>query len=94
MSSVLFAWIASITYGGLLGTFMLGLFFKRIEQPAAIAGFTSGIFIMLLIILIPKLSGTNPWVHWTWFVAIGSTVCILVGNLWQKIIIKDRSAKY
>lgn len=85
--------IASITYGGLLGTFMLGLFFKRIEQPAAIAGFTSGIFIMLLIILIPKLSGTNPWVHWTWFVAIGSAVCIIVGNLWQKIFIKNQFVK-
>lgn len=80
--------IASITYGGLLGTFMLGLFFKRIEQPAAIAGFTSGIFVMLLIILIPKLCGTDAWVHWTWFVAIGSTVCISIGNLWQWMVRK------
>jgi len=78
--------IASITYGGLLGTFLLGRFFPDIKQSAAIAGFTAGILAMLLIILIPKLSGHSPVFHWTWFVAFGSTVCIIVGNLWQKII--------
>ncbi len=74
--------IASITYGGLLGTFLLGRFFKSTEEPGAIAGFTSAIAVMLMIILIPKLLGTSPIVHWTWFVAIGSTVCIIVGTLW------------
>jgi Na+/proline symporter len=74
--------IASITYGGLLGTFLLGRFFKQIKEPGAIAGFTAGIGIMLLIILIPKLLGSTALVHWTWFVAIGSSVCIIVGNLW------------
>jgi SSS family transporter len=77
--------IASITYGGLLGTFLLGRFFPKIQQPAAIAGFTTGILAMLMIILIPKIAGWNPIFHWTWFVAFGSTVCILVGNLWQRI---------
>jgi SSS family transporter len=78
--------IASITYGGLLGTFLLGRFFKNIKQPAAIAGFTSGILVMLMIILIPKLLGIPAIVHWTWFVAIGSLACIIAGNIWQKII--------
>ncbi len=77
--------IASITYGGLLGTFLLGRFYPKIKQPAAIAGFTSGILAMLMIILIPKLAGLQPVFHWTWFVAFGSTVCILVGNIWQKV---------
>jgi SSS family transporter len=77
--------IASITYGGLLGTFLLGRFYPKIEQPAAIAGFTTGILAMLLIILVPKLADWPPVFHWTWFVAFGSTVCIIVGNLWQKI---------
>ena len=83
--------IASITYGGLLGTFLLGRFFPNIKQPAAIAGFTAGILAMLLIIIIPKLAGYPPVFHWTWFVAFGSTVCILVGNLWQKV--KDSGEK-
>jgi SSS family transporter len=76
--------IASITYGGLLGTFLLGRFYPKIKQPAAIAGFTTGIIAMLLIILVPKLGGWPPVFHWTWFVAFGSTVCIITGNLWQK----------
>jgi SSS family transporter len=76
--------IASITYGGLLGTFLLGRFFPDIKQSAAIAGFTAGILAMLLIILIPKLAGYPPVFHWTWFVAFGSTVCIIFGILWQK----------
>ena len=77
--------IASITYGGLLGTFLLGRFFPKVEQPAAIAGFTSGILAMLIIILIPKVAGLPAIFHWTWFVAFGSTVCIIVGNIWQKV---------
>jgi len=82
--------IASITYGGLLGTFLLGRFYPKIEQPAAIAGFTSGILAMLMIILIPKLAGMPPVFHWTWFVALGSTVCIIVGNIWQKVSMRKR----
>ena len=84
--------IASITYGGLLGTFLLGRFFKKVKEPAAIAGFTAGIVVMLLIILIPKLIGSAALVHWTWFVAIGTTVCIIVGNLWQ-LLFKNHSIK-
>jgi hypothetical protein len=78
--------IASITYGGLLGTFLLGRFFPEIKQPAAIAGFTSGILAMVLIIIIPKLAGLPAIFHWTWFVAFGSTICIIVGNIWQKMV--------
>ena len=35
--------IASVTYGGLLGTFFLGLFFKQITQRDAFAGFVTGL---------------------------------------------------
>ena len=77
--------IASITYGGLLGTFLLGLFFKNVQQKSAIVGFSLGILSMVLIILIPKLSGSPAIVHWTWYVAIGSSVTILSGIILQKI---------
>ena len=35
--------IASFTYGGLLGTFLLGIFFKKMKQTDAIIGFAAGI---------------------------------------------------
>jgi len=77
--------IASITYGGLLGTFLLGLFFKNIRQNAAIFGFSSGILTIILVILIPGLLGASAIVHWTWFVAIGTSATILIGNIFQII---------
>ena len=77
--------IASITYGGLLGTFLLGRFFKKVGESAAIAGFTTGILVMLLIILIPRITTTPAIFHWTWFVAIGTSVCIFAGKMWQII---------
>jgi len=73
--------IASITYGGLLGTFLLGLFDTKTNQKGAIWGLTAGLAVMLLLILIPKIAGLPALVHWTWYVAIGSTVTILVGKL-------------
>ena len=75
--------IASITYGGLLGTFLLGLFSKRVGQVAAIVGFSSGIIIMILIILIPKLIGIPALIHWTWYVAVGTCTTIIMGILFQ-----------
>ena len=77
--------IASITYGGLLGTFLLGLFFKKVNQKAAITGFTAGILTMVLII------GSALKIHWTWFVLIGTFVTILVGNLASLMIGKSQS---
>jgi SSS family transporter len=73
--------IASITYGGLLGTFLLGVLFKRIDQTAAIWGFSIGILAMLLIICIPIGAQLPALVYWTWYTLIGCTVTIVVGNL-------------
>jgi len=66
--------IASFTYGGLLGTFMLGLFVKDSTQEDALAGFTSGIFIMITVIALNLVA-------WTWFTLIGVLATILVGTL-------------
>ncbi len=83
--------IASITYGGLLGTFLLGLFFDKVNQKSAIIGFSTGILTMVLIIVIPKIIGFPSIVHWTWFVAIGSTVTIFVGNICQYVLSLKKS---
>ncbi len=65
--------IASFTYGGLLGTFMLGLFNKKATQEDALAAFTAGIFIMVTVIAL-KLAA------WTWFTFIGVIATLLVGT--------------
>lgn len=66
--------IASFTYGGLLGTFLLGLLNKNAKQEDALAGFASGIFVMIAVISL-KL------VAWTWYVLVGVIVTLLVGSL-------------
>jgi len=75
--------IASITYGGLLGVFLLGLFVKSVTQKGAIVGFTAGIIVMLSVSLPLIIMGQPPYVHWTWFVFIGSLVTISVGNMFR-----------
>lgn len=66
--------IASFTYGGLLGTFFLGLLFKKTGQKDAYIGFTAGILVMVYIIFFTK-------VDYTWHTFIGCTVTILCGNI-------------
>lgn len=73
--------IASITYGGLLGTFLLGVLFKKVDQRSALYGFSAGIVAMLTIILVPLLGHKAPIFYWTWYTLIGCTVTLLVGNL-------------
>ena len=76
--------IASITYGGLLGVFLLGLFFKQVSSRGAWVGFSAGIIAMLSVSLPPIILGQAPYVHWTWFVFIGSLVTIAVGNFFRQ----------
>jgi SSS family solute:Na+ symporter len=66
--------IASFTYGGLLGTFFLGLLFPHTKQRDAYAGFIAGIAAMTAV-----LSFTR--VDFTWHTFIGCVVTLLVGNL-------------
>ena len=66
--------IASFTYGGLLGTFLLGILVKKARQEDALAGFVAGIFIMITVISL-KL------VAWTWFTLIGVLATVLIGGL-------------
>lgn len=76
--------IASFTYGGLLGTFLLGLFFKKINQTEATFGFLAGILTMVYIIYYTKIA-------YTWYTVIGVIATIFIANLlWilRKLIIK------
>jgi SSS family solute:Na+ symporter len=66
--------IASFTYGGLLGTFLLGVLNKRAREKDALSGFTVGILTMIVVISL-KLTA------WTWFTLIGVIATLLVGSL-------------
>ena len=66
--------IASVTYGGLLGTFFLGLIFPRVSQRDAFVGFISGLTAMAVIISLTTIG-------WTWHTMIGCCTTIILGNL-------------
>ncbi len=74
--------IASFTYGGLLGTFLLGILVKKARQEDALAGFVAGIFIMITVISL-KL------VAWTWFTFIGVAATLLIGGLLNGLSDRD-----
>jgi SSS family solute:Na+ symporter len=66
--------IASFTYGGLLGSFLLGVLFKKVDEGSALVGFVSGVVVMIYVIL-------NTKIAWTWHTLIGAFTTIVVGNL-------------
>ena len=83
--------IASFTYGGLLGGFLLGMQSRRAIQRDAILGMAVGIVTMSVIVFARPLSaaypGLAPWlsgvgrIAWPWYVLIGTTITFIVGTL-------------
>lgn len=77
--------IASFTYGGLLGGFFLGLFWRRARQRDAILGMSVGIFVMAFVVFAKRLTWIFPWLEpvgtiaWPWYVLIGTSITLLVG---------------
>ena len=66
--------IASITYGGLLGVFFLGLFFRRASERDAFVGFGAGLAAMVAV-----LYGTS--IDFTWHTLIGCLATLIAANL-------------
>lgn len=66
--------VASFTYGGLLGLFLLGRLSRRVHGDEAVIAFFTGIGAMILVVQ----SGA---VGWTWFTLIGGGVTIATGLL-------------
>jgi SSS family solute:Na+ symporter len=66
--------IASFTYGGLLGTFLLGVLVKKANQRTAIISFVSGIGFMILVI-------SSGLVAWTWYTVVGTLATMAVGSV-------------
>ncbi len=71
--------IASFTYGGLLGTFILGLVNKKASEKDALTGFISGIIVMILVIFLQVVA-------WTWFILIGVVTTVIIGSLMSLFI--------
>src|SRR6202522_4194012 len=66
--------IASITYGGLLGVFLLGTWNKKANERGALVAFASGIVVMILVKLFSPLA-------WTWYLLVGTFVTYAIGTL-------------
>jgi SSS family solute:Na+ symporter len=83
--------IASFTYGGLLGGFFLGIFWRRAIQRDAILGMSIAIATMAFIVFAKPLSSAFPSlaptlspfaaIAWPWYVLIGTVITLLVGIL-------------
>src|SRR5579864_2723264 len=75
--------IASVTYGALLGVFLLGTLTRRANQMGGMVGMACGFSIELYLWL-----GTH--VAWTWWVTIGTSVTFFVG--WTTSVILSSSS--
>ena len=83
--------IASFTYGGLLGGFFLGIFWRRAIQRDAILGMSVAIATMAFIVFAKPIAGWVPslastlapvaTIAWPWYVLIGTAITLLVGML-------------
>ena len=78
--------IASYTYGGLLGVFLLGVLFHNAGEAAAIIGFTAAICVMALVIFLSPIA-------WTWYVLIGTITCILVATFASRFLPRTQVSK-
>jgi len=66
--------IASITYGGLLGVFLLGTWNRRANETGALVGFVAGIATMVAVRFLTHLA-------FTWYVFAGTIVTFAVGSI-------------
>lgn len=79
--------IASYTYGGLLGAFLLGRLFTRPDKKDALIGFFAGLISLLFMVKGPiqnLLPGDGLAIAWPLYTVVGSMVVLIVGNLSQK----------
>lgn len=71
--------IASFTYGGLLGGFLLGAFSRRARERDAIAGIGAAVVVMATVWAIQQFGAVPTIVDALWFSLIGSAITVGVG---------------
>jgi SSS family transporter len=76
--------IASVSYGALLGTFLLGVLTKRANQMGTAIGLTVGFFANLYIwqghALVPRFALPRA-IPFPWYVPIGSLITFVIGYI-------------
>ncbi|MDZ7681286.1 MAG: hypothetical protein U5J63_06100 [Fodinibius sp.] len=80
--------IASYTYGGLLGAFLLGRLFDKPDKNDAMIGFFVGLVSLLFMVEGPLqslLPGEPLAIAWPLYTVVGSAIVIAVGNLSRMI---------
>ena len=66
--------VAGLTYGGLLGSFFLGLWVRKARQLDAVLGFATAVITVSYLFLFEK-----TLVGFTWYTAIGVVITLVVG---------------
>jgi len=80
--------IASYTYGGLLGAFLLGRFFSKPNTKDAMIGFFVGLVSLLFMVKGPIqniLPGEGLAIAWPLYTVVGGAIVIAIGNLSRKL---------
>ena len=78
--------IASYTYGGLLGVFLIGIIDKKTKQIDAIIGFVTALIVMTVVIATLKIA-------WPLYTVVGATTVITVGLISSKFRYGSESKK-
>lgn len=76
--------IASYTYGGLLGIFVLGRIFPKPDKADAMIGFFTGLISLLFMVegaLQQFLPGEGLTIAWPLYTAVGGIIVVVVANL-------------
>jgi hypothetical protein len=87
--------IASYTYGGLLGAFLLGRLFSKPDKKDALIGFLTGLIALLFMVKGPVqevLPGDGLAIDWPLYTVVGSIIVLLVGNAsyaWRRLTNKS-----
>lgn len=77
--------IASFTYGGLLGGFMLAVLTKNADQKDCIIGMSTAIGAMAILWVVQQFGIVDRFVAGLWFALIGSMITLAVGTLSARI---------
>ncbi|MDZ7808137.1 MAG: sodium:solute symporter [Gracilimonas sp.] len=83
--------IASYTYGGLLGAFLLGMLFDKPDKRDAMIGFFTGLITLLFMVQGPIqniLPGDGLAIAWPLYTLVGSLIVVLTGLIsnWVRAI--------
>jgi Na+/proline symporter len=76
--------IASIVYGALLGTFLLGVLTRRVGERAAMCGMAAGLALNIYL----KFGTT---VAWTWYVLIGTAATFITAWIASFILPRENT---